>query len=107
MTYISKSEFDILSDRDKDTYYSRLRAVKDQIVTAKEMDDLAQAYEEINTYKNSIGHARELRCSAEEQRKADVLYYAERRRKGFLVSVMVVAGFVLAASILAIIQMFS
>ena len=107
MTYISKSEFDILSDIDKNTYYEKLRTVKDRVFTAKDMDDLAQAYEELQTYKNSFEHARELRISAGEQRKADVQYNAERRKKGLLISVMVIAGFVFAASIFAIIQMFS
>lgn len=105
MTYISKSEFDILSDIDKNKYYEKLIAVKNSVFTAKDMDELAEAYEEIEAYKNAEGHAKELRYSAQEQRKEDLRYNLERRKKGILVTVMVVACFVLAAAVYSMISL--
>ena len=105
MTYISKSEFEILSDIDKNKYYEKLKNVKNSVFTAKDMDELAQAYEEIESYKNAVGHAQELRRSAQEQRKEDLRYNLERRKKGIVITVMVLACFVLIASVCSMISL--
>ena len=105
MTYISKSEFADLSDVDKHKYYEGLKSERNSVFTAKDMDDLAQAYEAIETYKNAVAHAKELRYSAQEQRKEDLRYNLERRKKGILVTVMVVACFVLVAAVYSMISL--
>ena len=103
MTYISKSEFEILSVADKLKYYEKLQAVRSQVYTADEMDKLALAYEELDTYKNALGHAKELRYSAQEQRKEDLRYSMERKKKGLLITVVVVASFMLVAAVCSMI----
>ena len=103
MTYISKVEFEILSGAGKENYYGRLLAQRSQVYTAEEMDRLACAYEELETYGNSAALANELRRSAEAQRKEDLRYTLERRKKGFLITVMILASFMLVATVCSII----
>lgn len=103
MTYISKVEFEILSGADKEKYYKKLQAERSRVYTAEELDELAYAYEELSAYGNAVAHASELRRSAEAQRKEDLRYNLERRKKGFLVTVMVLACFVLVASVCSMI----
>ncbi|MBQ9692854.1 MAG: hypothetical protein IJV70_06830 [Clostridia bacterium] len=103
MTYYSKIEFEKLSGADKEQYYDSLLAQRSHVYTAEEMDKLACAYEELETYGNSAALANELRRSAELQRKEDLRYNMERRKKGLLITVMILASFTLVATVCSII----
>ena len=103
MTYISKSEFEILSVENKNKYYQRLNDRRNDVYTADDMDALACAYEELGEYGHAIHLALELRNAAKEQRKEDLRYSMERKKKGLLITLVVLASFVLIAAVCSII----
>lgn len=105
MAYITKSEFEALSETDRSEYYDKLREIRNEIFTAGDIEELAMAYGELGDYKNSLSHAKELSLIAQQQREADISYASEKRKKGFMIGAIVISGVVLLAAVLALLQM--
>ena len=105
MKFLSKHEFSVLSESEKSDYYEALIEEKNEAVTVSQFETLMIEFEKLN-YKDSLQMAEELAILAENQRKADAVYAKEKRRKGLLISLLVICGFVLVTSAVIIIGMF-
>ncbi len=99
MKYYSKLEFSKLDDDAKQEYYEALRAEKNEAITPDKMEEIASAYEAIAGYYNASEFARDLKNDAVKQRAANEKMRKEKRRKGILIIVGVLAAAVLIASI--------
>ncbi len=102
MKYLDILEFRDLTEPEKADYYEALRAEKNSAVTAEQKEAVAMAYEIISGYCNSSEYASDLMKSAVKQRLADAKYIAERRKKGALIALSVVAVAIIAVVCVAI-----
>lgn len=105
MLYLSKQEFSQLSEQEKSDYYEQLLDEKNSAVTVAQTEALILEFEKLD-YKDSDQIVDELILISAEQRKADAMYISEKRKKGLLISVLVVCAAVLVASAVVIIGMF-
>lgn len=105
MNYLNKYEFLKLSETEKTDYYDSLIDEKNEILTAKEMDELILAFEALEGYGDSENLIKELKSSAAKQRIQDKRYSSERKKKGLLIAFASVAVVVLAVSVYIIITM--
>lgn len=105
MVFLSKREFSRLSEPQKSDYYDELLDEKNNALTVSQLEALIPEFEKLN-YKDSDEMAEELEFLAAAQRKADVKYNLEKRKKGLLIMVLVACAAVLVATATAIITMF-
>ncbi len=96
MKYLDIFEFRDLTEPEKAEYYEALRTEKNSALTAEQKENVARAYETISGYCNSSEYASDLMKSAKKQREADARYIAEKRKKGALIALSVVAVAVIA-----------
>lgn len=105
MNYLNKYEFLKLTEAEQMDYYASLIDEKDEILTAKEMDELILAFEALGGYGDSVNVIKDLKSSADKQRIQDKKYISERKKKGFLIALASVAVVVLAVSVYIIVTM--
>lgn len=105
MQFLSKQEFSVLSESEKSDYYEYLIEQKNEALTVSQFETLMIEFEKLN-YKDSLEMAQELAALAENQRVSDALYAKEKRRKGVIISLLVICGVVLVTSAAIIIGMF-
>ncbi len=92
MNFLKASEFKKLTNNEKAEYYEQLHQEKLTAVTADEKEELAAAYAAISDYADSAVFASDLEQSAVKQRFADARYIAEKRKKGALAVLGVLAA---------------
>ncbi len=107
MKYLSKFEFNNLSDTEKQEYYEELRNEKNQAVTPDKMEEVGAAYEAIAGYYNASEFASDMRKAASRARAEEEKYRAEKRKKGLLLSILAVAIVVIVAVIVVVTSMVS
>lgn len=105
MVFLTKREFSSLSELQKSVYYDELLNEKNNALTVDQLEALMPEFEKLD-YKDSVEMVEELELLAAAQRKADARFNYEKRKKGLLISVLVLCAAVLLASAVAVISMF-
>ncbi len=105
MKFLTKQEFQSLSEPEKSAYYDLLMEERIASVTAYQLETLAAEFAKID-YMNSAEITKELLNEAAVLYKADAEYMKEKRKKGIIISLIIICVAVLAASAGVIIEMF-
>ncbi len=105
MKFLTKQEFQSLSESEKSTYYDRLMEERIASVTTQQIETLAGEFAKIN-YMDSVEIAKELLNELSALYKADEQYVKEKRKKGLAISLIIVCAAVLVATACIIINMF-
>lgn len=105
MKFLTVQEFQALSEPEKSDYYEKLLAEREISATADQLAALAVEFFNID-YMDSREIAIELKLEAEKLYQADRDYAKERRKKGLLVSFIVICAAVIVASAVVIIGLF-
>ena len=105
MKFLTVQEFQSLSEPEKSDYYDELLEERNASVTAAQLETLAVEFHKID-YMDSRQIASELNAESEKLYEADRIYAKEKRKKGLLVSFVIVCAAVIIASAVVIIGMF-
>ena len=102
MKFLTKQEFQSLSEPDKSEYYEELLQQRNEAVTASQLETLACEFAKID-YIDSREIASELIEEASHLLEADAKYARERAKKGFLVTLVILCAAVVIGSAVIII----
>jgi hypothetical protein len=105
MKFLTKQEFQSLSEPEKSEYYESLMQLRVECVTAMQLDELSKEFFKLD-YMDSLGISKELFDEAVALYAADAEYAKEKRKKGILISFIIVCAALLVASAVVIIGLF-
>lgn len=105
MKFLSVQEFQSLSEPEKSAYYDSLMDERIASVTAQQIEILAAEFAKID-YMDSAAIAKELLSELYALYEADEQYSKEKRKKGLVISLIVVCVAVLAVAAGIIIRLF-
>lgn len=105
MKFLTKQEFQSLSESEKSAYYDSLMDERIESVTAQQIETLAGEFAKID-YMDSVEIAKALLKELSALYEADEQYTKEKRKKGLAISLIVICAAVLVATACVIISMF-
>ncbi len=105
MKFLTKQEFQSLSEPEKSDYYEELLEERNESVTAMQLEALALEFVKID-YMNSREIAAELNAEAERLHEADARFAREKAKKGLLVTLIILCAAVVICSAVIIAGMF-